>query len=315
MTACWALRRKWHKYAGIMHNKEVQAAIWAPSKSFVRSGFVPHLDKGWGGSSPRAIGGCTTRGRAKLVSRSPGALPPPGGARSPGRPGWTSPSLPASSPPAARGRRRLPGARLAAPERQRGSEAGAGQAAAMDRFVWTSGLLEINETLVIQQRGVRIYDGEEKVGRRPGLAPQPPARLSAPPPPAGARPALGSGPTLERLPGTRWVAAPPARERLLRAARRARAERGAVWKPGFSAPIAADGRRAGRFRPRREAPGPALANRAWLRRWDLGAPGGLPAVAAGAAGGRLWKDLERRCQPLLGTPRPKALRGFLGGRG
>lgn len=39
--------------------------------------------------------------------------------------------------------------------------------AAMDRFVWTSGLLEINETLVIQQRGVRIYDGEEKVGRRP----------------------------------------------------------------------------------------------------------------------------------------------------
>lgn len=44
----------------------------------------------------------------------------------------------------------------------------------MDRFVWTSGLLEINETLVIQQRGVRIYDGEEKVGRwraaRPLLA-------------------------------------------------------------------------------------------------------------------------------------------------
>ncbi|XP_023049792.1 vacuolar protein-sorting-associated protein 36 isoform X2 [Piliocolobus tephrosceles] len=33
----------------------------------------------------------------------------------------------------------------------------------MDRFVWTSGLLEINETLVIQQRGVRIYDGEEKI--------------------------------------------------------------------------------------------------------------------------------------------------------
>ncbi|XP_076409766.1 vacuolar protein-sorting-associated protein 36 isoform X2 [Peromyscus maniculatus bairdii] len=33
----------------------------------------------------------------------------------------------------------------------------------MDRFVWTSGLLEINETLVIQQRGVRVYDGEEKI--------------------------------------------------------------------------------------------------------------------------------------------------------
>ncbi|XP_062958982.1 vacuolar protein-sorting-associated protein 36 isoform X2 [Cynocephalus volans] len=33
----------------------------------------------------------------------------------------------------------------------------------MDRFMWTSGLLEINETLVIQQRGVRVYDGEEKI--------------------------------------------------------------------------------------------------------------------------------------------------------
>ncbi|XP_043360391.1 vacuolar protein-sorting-associated protein 36 isoform X2 [Dermochelys coriacea] len=33
----------------------------------------------------------------------------------------------------------------------------------MDRFAWASGLLEINETLVIQQRGVRLYDGEEKV--------------------------------------------------------------------------------------------------------------------------------------------------------
>lgn len=32
----------------------------------------------------------------------------------------------------------------------------------MDRFVWATGLLEMNETLVIQQRGVRIYDGEEK---------------------------------------------------------------------------------------------------------------------------------------------------------
>uniref|UniRef100_A0A671P0K5 Vacuolar protein-sorting-associated protein 36 n=1 Tax=Sinocyclocheilus anshuiensis TaxID=1608454 RepID=A0A671P0K5_9TELE len=32
----------------------------------------------------------------------------------------------------------------------------------MDRFVWTNGLLEMNETLVIQQRGVRLYDGEDK---------------------------------------------------------------------------------------------------------------------------------------------------------
>lgn len=47
----------------------------------------------------------------------------------------------------------------------------------MDRFVWTSGLLEINETLVIQQRGVRVYDGEEKVGRRPPRPADPRAGL------------------------------------------------------------------------------------------------------------------------------------------
>ncbi|XP_028321988.1 vacuolar protein-sorting-associated protein 36 [Gouania willdenowi] len=32
----------------------------------------------------------------------------------------------------------------------------------MDRFSWSNGLLEINETLVIQQRGVRLYDGDDK---------------------------------------------------------------------------------------------------------------------------------------------------------
>ncbi|XP_069747849.1 vacuolar protein-sorting-associated protein 36 isoform X1 [Narcine bancroftii] len=32
----------------------------------------------------------------------------------------------------------------------------------MDRFVWANGLLEMNETLVIQQRGIRLYDGDEK---------------------------------------------------------------------------------------------------------------------------------------------------------
>lgn len=47
----------------------------------------------------------------------------------------------------------------------------------MDRFVWTSGLLEINETLVIQQRGVRVYDGEEKVGRKPPRPADPRAGL------------------------------------------------------------------------------------------------------------------------------------------
>uniref|UniRef100_A0A670Y812 Vacuolar protein-sorting-associated protein 36 n=1 Tax=Pseudonaja textilis TaxID=8673 RepID=A0A670Y812_PSETE len=32
----------------------------------------------------------------------------------------------------------------------------------MDRFAWATGLLEIHENLVTQQRGVRLYDGEEK---------------------------------------------------------------------------------------------------------------------------------------------------------
>uniref|UniRef100_A0AAY5KD90 Vacuolar protein-sorting-associated protein 36 n=1 Tax=Esox lucius TaxID=8010 RepID=A0AAY5KD90_ESOLU len=33
----------------------------------------------------------------------------------------------------------------------------------MDRFTWSNGLLEMNETLVIQQRGVKLYDGDDKV--------------------------------------------------------------------------------------------------------------------------------------------------------
>ncbi|XP_043927599.1 vacuolar protein-sorting-associated protein 36 isoform X1 [Protopterus annectens] len=40
----------------------------------------------------------------------------------------------------------------------------------MDRFVWTNGLLEIGETLVIQQRGVRLYDGDDKTKFDMGVA-------------------------------------------------------------------------------------------------------------------------------------------------
>lgn len=47
MATCWALTRKRHKLTGIMHNKEVQAVVWAPSKSLVSPGFVPQLDKRW----------------------------------------------------------------------------------------------------------------------------------------------------------------------------------------------------------------------------------------------------------------------------
>ncbi|XP_004619602.2 vacuolar protein-sorting-associated protein 36 [Sorex araneus] len=72
----------------------------------------------------------------------------------PGRP-RVVPARARCVPPAARGRRRqVRGSALAARARAE---------AAMDRFVWTSGLLEIHETLVLQQRGVRIYDGEEKI--------------------------------------------------------------------------------------------------------------------------------------------------------
>ncbi|MBZ3887942.1 Vacuolar protein-sorting-associated protein 36 [Sciurus carolinensis] len=53
--------------------------------------------------------------------------------------------------------------RLKARERRCWRAAEADLPVAMDRSVWTSGLLEINETLVIQQRGVRIYNGEEKI--------------------------------------------------------------------------------------------------------------------------------------------------------
>lgn len=121
---------------------------WPLSKSLVSSGSAPpeELDKGWWGTFP------------------PGHKPPARQGAVHARPhGPRHPPRPVSAPPAARGRRRLPSARLAAPERRRGQAAEAGLSAAMDRFLWTSGLLEINETLVIQQRGVRIYDGEEKV--------------------------------------------------------------------------------------------------------------------------------------------------------
>jgi len=34
----------------------------------------------------------------------------------------------------------------------------------MDRFAWTDGLLGGEENLVHEQTGVRIYDGDQKVG-------------------------------------------------------------------------------------------------------------------------------------------------------
>uniref|UniRef100_UPI00358FE569 vacuolar protein-sorting-associated protein 36 n=1 Tax=Myxine glutinosa TaxID=7769 RepID=UPI00358FE569 len=39
----------------------------------------------------------------------------------------------------------------------------------MDRFSWSNGLLEIDETLVVQQRGVRLYDGNDKSGFDSGI--------------------------------------------------------------------------------------------------------------------------------------------------
>uniref|UniRef100_A0A9L0JIQ5 Vacuolar protein-sorting-associated protein 36 n=2 Tax=Equus TaxID=9789 RepID=A0A9L0JIQ5_EQUAS len=150
MATCWALTRERHRHAGITRNKEVQAAVWAPSKALLSS----QLDIGRGGR----------QGALQARLHVPGAL---GAARAPqGAPGAPHPLPAPSLPPAAR-RQGAPQAarRLArrpgAPARASGG--GAGLAAAMDRFVWTSGLLEINETLVIQQRGVRIYDGEEKI--------------------------------------------------------------------------------------------------------------------------------------------------------
>lgn len=40
----------------------------------------------------------------------------------------------------------------------------------MDRFTWTNGLLEMNETLVVQQRGVTLYDGDDKAKLDVGVA-------------------------------------------------------------------------------------------------------------------------------------------------
>lgn len=74
----------------------------------------------------------------------------------------------------------------------------------MDRFVWTSGLLEIHETLVIQQRGVRIYDGEEKVGRQRG--PAGPRSLG---PRRAVRPACRASPARRRRPSCALAPAGP----------------------------------------------------------------------------------------------------------
>lgn len=141
-------------------------------------------------------------------------------------------SFAAPTPPVARGRRWPPGARSPGGG-QRRRAAGAGLGATMDRFVWTSGLLEINETLVIQQRGVRIYDGEEKVGRRRAArparprragprravapasracpAPSVPAQLCAPAPTLGRTPAGADGRRCPSPPGILPRMAQPAR--------------------------------------------------------------------------------------------------------
>uniref|UniRef100_A0A7N4PM51 Vacuolar protein-sorting-associated protein 36 n=2 Tax=Sarcophilus harrisii TaxID=9305 RepID=A0A7N4PM51_SARHA len=92
------------------------------------------------------------------------APPPPGGSRgAAGPPGGATPSQCGRRPVwrlRGRGERDWaepgPGPELRRRRRRR-------RRRVMDRFVWTNGLLEINETLVIQQRGVRIYDGEEKI--------------------------------------------------------------------------------------------------------------------------------------------------------
>ncbi|KAJ3589179.1 hypothetical protein NHX12_010027 [Muraenolepis orangiensis] len=40
----------------------------------------------------------------------------------------------------------------------------------MDRFAWTNGLLEMDETLVVQQRSVKLYDGDDKAKLDVGIA-------------------------------------------------------------------------------------------------------------------------------------------------
>lgn len=192
-----------------------------------------------------------------------------------------------------------PAARLAVPERQRGRAAEAGQAAAMDRFVWTSGLLEINETLVIQQRGVRIYDGEEKVGRRPAgpRSATPAPRLASPigaAPAVHARRAPGSGPTRERLPrGARGRRPSPSPGRDPRSGRHGGRGQGTPSPRPRS-------RRAGRFRLCPEAAGscaPELGVASGAGTWGNR---GDRAVLAGAGAGRTERISEEKSPPLLG---------------
>lgn len=247
----------------------IPPGLWAMDRQGAHQARLHVPECPWGRARSAGLRGQTA------ASRRPPPRPPPGGAAG------------------------CPAAPLAVPERQRGRAAEAGQAAAMDRFVWTSGLLEINETLVIQQRGVRIYDGEEKVGRLPAgprSATSAP-RLASPigaAPAIHARPAPGSGPTRERLPGgARGRRPSPSPGRNPRSGRHGGSGQGTPSPRPRS-------RRPGRFRLCPEAAGscapePGVASGAGT--W--GSPGDR-AVPAVAGAGRTERISEEKSPPLLG---------------
>lgn len=274
MAACWALTRKRHKYAGIKHNKKVQAAVWAPSKSVVNSVFVSELDKGWGGRPHRALGGRNARGRAKHVATSPGA---PGAARVPQSAG-AGPLPPCRPPP-----RPPPGGAAGCPAL--GSPPGAlARASGGGRPGGGHGPLRVDQRPPGDQRDPGDPAARSAHLRRrgegraaAGLAslPDPDSRArprrSAPPPqstpaqrPAPARLGNGSG-------RARRAEAPfPPGVRPLREARRAR-----TGNPDSSprSQRAGDGQAGSAFV--RRPPGPALRTGRDFGRWDLGEPEGL----------------------------------------
>ena len=292
MAACWALTRKRHKYAGIMHNKKVQAAVWAPSKSVVSSVFVPELDKGWGRCPHRALGGRNARGRTKHVATSPGA---PGAARVPqdARAGPLPPCRPPPRPP--------PGGAAGCPAL--GSPRGApARASGGGRPGGGHGPLRVDQRPPGDQRDPGDpaagsahlrRRGEGRAAAGPASLPDPDSRArprrSAPPPqstpaqrPAPARLGNGSG-------RARRAAAPfPPGERPLRAARR--------HGPGTLIPRPDRGGRAtGRPVPPLSGARRVLRSRTGrdFGRWDLGEPKGLGGPGRSGRGVALKGFLKR----------------------
>lgn len=232
MATCWALTRERHRHAGITRNKEVQAAVWAPSKALLSS----QLDIGRGGR----------QGALQARLHVPGAL---GAARAPqGAPGAPHPLPAPSLPPAAR-RQGAPQAarrsarRPGAPARASGGGRPGGGHGPLRVDQWPPG--DQRDPGDPAARGAHLRRrGEGRAARGPARPrSQPSARTQAGPPGLLLWARLGPRPRAAAPPHWRLPAPAPGRERggargrrQLPSSRRLPAWRGRACALGAAAP-------------------------------------------------------------------------------